>query len=913
MHLSALQTSNPSSGPAITPPPSSERRLSQAVFAAEASLVTTAPGTSAKVGDKILGFELVEELGQGAFARVFLGKQESLAQRTVALKVTLRPTREAERLARLQHTHIVPVYSVHSGAGVQVICMPYLGRRTIADLIRGFRNDLTLLGLNSRKHSGTRAAKTTTTPESRAVPKPTAPSGQYPRQVCLVDGELLPDLIGKPIEVLKVLGQLAAGLAHAHERGILHLDLKPANVLLADTGEPMLLDFNLSFDVSSPDRELIGGTVPYMSVEQLEDLRTRGRGRVDARTDLYSLGVLAFEMLTGTVPFPASFLADIDGLIATRQKGPPSIRALNPTVSPAVESIVHKLLAADPEHRYQTADELRTDVELQLKDQPLKYAPETSLLERLGKWHRRNPRLPGRLLAGFFLALALALGGVAYSHAEANADASAVKQFNESRAALARLRLDLVLPCDPESRKRGIADTTSLLASYGLPENPDWRKSDAVRRLSEQERTDLEGDLRELSLLLAHAHWLEADGRPEPERRDIIAAALKLNRAARTCFPADSTPALLEHQSADWSQILGETVEPAPRRNADRKPDARELFLDAATDISSGRYASAKDSLLQIIEVQPAHAAAVFCLGYCRQQTGELERSLERFDSARALLPTDPRPAYQLGVVYGLLHKPELAEKEFTRAIALNPKYGQAYRNRAVARTKLGQYREAEEDLTVALAEGASAIQIHLLRAIVREKLGDAKGAQTNREAASTLTPKLEMDYLVRGLSRFEKDPPGAIADFKTAAAINPRSLPALMNQANVLDSQLNDLAGALAMTTRAAALCPEYAPALIGRAVMLARVGQREEAIKEANKALAISEDHTISYRAACVYSLASAKHPEDRTKAFEYLRLAVRKGYKDLAEIKKDKDLAPIRDSQEFRAIVQAIVALK
>ena len=81
----------------------------------------------ARVGDTICGFRLVGELGRGAFARVFLAHQEALADRPVALKVTLRPTREAERLARLQHTNVVPVHSVHDAAPAQLICMPFLG------------------------------------------------------------------------------------------------------------------------------------------------------------------------------------------------------------------------------------------------------------------------------------------------------------------------------------------------------------------------------------------------------------------------------------------------------------------------------------------------------------------------------------------------------------------------------------------------------------------------------------------------------------------------------------------------------------------------------------------------------------------------------------------------------------------
>ena len=197
-------------------------------------------------------------------------------------------------------------------------------------MVRSYRNELSSRDLSGgRRTSGTRAVRTTNVLDGSSLPK----SGILPAlpRVASLSLDGAPELIGDPNAVLRVIAQLAAGLAHAHERGILHLDLKPANVLLPDIGEPMLLDFNLSFDTTNADRELVGGTVPYMATEQLIDLRTRGRGQVDARTDLYSLGVMAFEMLTGNVPFPASSkdLIDMDGLIAARM-GPPSIRGINP-------------------------------------------------------------------------------------------------------------------------------------------------------------------------------------------------------------------------------------------------------------------------------------------------------------------------------------------------------------------------------------------------------------------------------------------------------------------------------------------------------------------------------------------------------------------------------------------------------
>src|SRR5207302_3840406 len=93
-----------------------------------------------------------------------------------------------------------------------------------------------------------------------------------------------------------VIARLGEGLAHAHRRGIRHYDLKPANVLLGDDGQPMLLDFNLAHDVAAGRRDQLGGTVMYMAPEQLVEVRDQTPGLVSERTDLYSLAVMLFEL-----------------------------------------------------------------------------------------------------------------------------------------------------------------------------------------------------------------------------------------------------------------------------------------------------------------------------------------------------------------------------------------------------------------------------------------------------------------------------------------------------------------------------------------------------------------------------------------------------------------------------------------
>jgi serine/threonine protein kinase/Flp pilus assembly protein TadD len=921
---------------ATTPPPVDALKVSGSTWSGDGADAFPTTRRGPRVGDTVLGFKLVGELGRGAFARVFLAHQQALANRPVALKISFRPTREAERLARLQHTNIVPVYSVHDEDPVQIICMPYLGRVTLADLIRAYRVEHPA-GPSGRKSTSARAGRTTAHDSHKPPSKPGSDSKsgsgapRVPTWTWASEGP--PPIAGDPRAVLQLLVQLAAGLTHAHDRGILHLDIKPANVLLADTGEPMLLDFNLSFDAARPERDLVGGTMPYMAIEQILDMRDRGKGVIDARTDLYALGVMAFELLTGTVPFPSSskHLRDLEGLVRVRRQGPPALRTLNPAVTPAVEAIVRKLLAPDPADRYQTAEELRIDAERHLNDLPLRYAREGSVRERLGKWRRRNPGVPLRIAVACLLGLAIGLGGVVQRRSEATARYEAVERARATRAALDSTRLDLIFPDDPKARARGVTRATEVLATYGLPGATDWQKRPEVRRLSEAERVELAGALGELMLLLAEVKWQEAAARPEADRLEPAAEAWALNAAARTVF-GGSAPPLADRQAAVIAPAVGESFEQSADPAVDADANPRALFLDAVDALHHGRYVAAIPLLDRVIAAQPDHAAAQFCLAYCRQKTGQYQRALERYDAARVLLPTDPRPAYQRGLIYTTNNKPAQAEEEFTKAISLDATHAEAHGNRGLARFRLGMTKAgekgaeaesakklaaAEADLSAALELGASAPLVHFVRARVRDARADRAGAAADREAAKGAQLKTEADYIARGWSRVacdpgSCDPKGALADFRKAAEINPRSLCALQNQAHVLADHLKDNGAALAVVTKTANLYPEFAPAVSGRAIVLARLGRREEAHKEIERARLLSDDADVTYQAACVYSVTSATHPEDRPKAVQLLRQALRDGFRDTRRLAKDQDLEPLRADKEFQTIRQSAAAL-
>src|SRR5207248_550557 len=161
-----------------------------------------------------------------------------------------------------------------------------------------------------------------------------------------------------------ILVRLAEALQHAHRRGVLHRDIKPSNILLSADGLPMLLDFNLAHNLRGGQAQAaatLGGTVGYMAPEDLQALANRDPNQahpVDHRADIYSLGMVLYEMLTGCSPFAQSASYSvlpilIQSMAVERSCIVPSLRQRRPHLPWSLESIVRKCLAPDPNNRYQ--------------------------------------------------------------------------------------------------------------------------------------------------------------------------------------------------------------------------------------------------------------------------------------------------------------------------------------------------------------------------------------------------------------------------------------------------------------------------------------------------------------------------------------------------------------------------------
>jgi eukaryotic-like serine/threonine-protein kinase len=320
-----------------------------------------------EAGQTIAGFFLVEELGRGSFARVFLAKERQLADRPVALKVARTGSREPQTLARLQHTHIVPVHSYRTDPATELhlLCMPYFGRVTLARLLADPKARTAPTG------AGLLEALDRLDPSEAKAGASSARSAlaalSFARAIAWWGA------------------RLAEALAHAHDRGVLHRDIKPSNVLVTGDALPMLLDFNLAREPWDERNALatdhLGGTVAYMAPEHLEALSIGEGDGVDARADVFSIGVLLFEALTGSRPFQApstsSSITEALHRAAEERRGPPPrLRDYHPEIPAGLERVIRRCLEPEPARRFPTAGELAVDLQAVADDAPLRSTRE---------------------------------------------------------------------------------------------------------------------------------------------------------------------------------------------------------------------------------------------------------------------------------------------------------------------------------------------------------------------------------------------------------------------------------------------------------------------------------------------------------------------------------------------------------
>jgi len=342
------------------------------------------------VGDQIAGYRVLDELGRGALARVYLCSQSILGDRQVVVKISHRGTQEGHTLGKLQHPHIMPIHSVEvvEDQELSYLCTPFLGRSTLHDLICIAFSD----GLPAGSSVILQAAKLRCAPYDRVADGP--PSSATSRNRSYVDGILLLTI------------KLCDALACAHASGIIHGDLKPSNILLTPTGEPVLLDFNLSRD-DDLALDVRGGTLPYMAPEQIVQLmldEVQEASGCDELSEVFSLGVVLYELLSGQLPFeidhePEDFSNIPEQLLGRQKRGPIPIATRNPRIGSSLATKIDRCLAYNRDSRYASMSELRTAL-----------LQELTPTRRIARWSNSH-RL---LVAAIVLSASLLLVGTSF-------------------------------------------------------------------------------------------------------------------------------------------------------------------------------------------------------------------------------------------------------------------------------------------------------------------------------------------------------------------------------------------------------------------------------------------------------------------------------------------------------------------
>jgi WD40 repeat protein len=378
-------------------------------------------------------FELIETAGTGGFGTVYRARDPEL-DRTVAIKVPRsgslaskgdleRFVREARSVAKLRHPSIVSVYEVGKAEGVPFLVSDFVEGVTLADWLSSHRPG--------------------------------------------------------PRKAARLIAAVADAIHYAHEHGVIHRDLKPSNIMLGADERPVVMDFGLARrEAGDPTMTREGdvlGTPAYMSPEQ-----ARGQShRVDGRSDVYSIGAIFYQLLTGKLPFRGNARMILHQLLHDEPRPP---RSLNKKIPRDLETICQKAMAATPAERYETARELADDLRRFLKGEAILARPP-SVWERARRWAKRRRTLVAAAAVGLLALAGLAgfmiwhVASVRETVAVGELQRKAVEQKREIETQKREFAEELTKKTDEVARRNAYASRAALIQVA-------WREG-KVRRVQE--------------------------------------------------------------------------------------------------------------------------------------------------------------------------------------------------------------------------------------------------------------------------------------------------------------------------------------------------------------------------------------------------------------------------------------------
>ncbi|MCS6978294.1 MAG: protein kinase [Gemmatales bacterium] len=798
---------------------------------------------------KLPGYEILGKLGTGGWGVVYKARQIAL-KRVVAIKMVnpaakvspsdtddepahlQRFRRDAQAIARFQHPNIVQVFEIEEHEGRPFFALEYVDGGSLDNLINGTPQD--------------------------------------------------------PVESARWVETLARAVHYAHERQVIHRDLKPANILLTKDRVPKVSDFGMAKqldEASSLTHNAIVGTPSYMAPEQADPKF----GEITPLADVYGLGAILYECLTGRPPFKGPSVQGTIKQVLEQEPIAPS--RLQPTIPKDLENICLQCLQKEPKKRYASAQELADDLRRFLNGEPVRARPVGPLV-RLWRWSRRNPRVAVLLATVLILLTAIAITSTIFAlllNAETQAKEAQRQQALRNEATA----LDIMNEALELLRSQVTDFYTSLRDTPNIPQS---LRDDLLAKSD-----------KELDRLM-----------------EIAAERFKLQPAVGIRMRAG-----ILQRKGDIALAAGQL------REAEQHFNASCSLVHALVDEHPSDPLS-----------QRAMGIVFLKLGHLERRKGNNEaahnnytKSLEARRRYLDLEPQNPDALVQMAIGYGALGDlaldsgdGELAFQLFSeemkwrdRAAELQEENLVRRRERAALNDNLGKSRQALWDKDGAL--------------YYFEKSKDLRKALLTLEPANqALQAELGSSYTNIGdiYLQFLNNPAAARDQYQEAVKLreeivagNPynvamkRMLAFAYYRLATAHLHLGDRDSADILYARALPIYKDQ-QLVIPYILTLARLGQHGAASERADKLVSRRPgDRNILVETACCYALCAAAldHPKAEPapganksnlaatyaeKAVNNLRQAVKLGWKDLARLETDPDLAPLRESQSFQAIV-------
>jgi serine/threonine protein kinase/tetratricopeptide (TPR) repeat protein len=670
--------------------------------------------THCPAGSVVGGYEILEEVARGGMGVVYRARSIALG-RVVALKMLRagalsadidrqRFRTEAEAVAQLDFPNIVPVFEVGED-DLPYFSMKWMPGGSLAERLEDFR-----------------------WPSPQAAGGPSG-SARNARNTP-VDGQRR--------RVLYLMTNVARAVHHAHTRGILHRDLKPANILLDNDDTPYVSDFGLLKRFGPADSRHRPGDTPTMSLQTVSGMiigtpsymapeQASGKsGAVSVASDVYSLGAILYELLTGRPPFRGE--TTWDTLRQLQEKEPPQVRTLNAWVDRDLETVCHKCLHKDPLQRYASAAELTAELDRYGRGEPIMARP-VSRGERCWRWCRRNPTLSAVSMLAVLALVTVAVGGVLFGLREASHAADMeeiVRQKGDALDAAEKERVTKERALEEKEGALVIARENSEAKEKALAlAKQDRDAKEKAYLVAQQERQKADEyfkDANQAVYNFTHNISKVLANRPDllPFRKELLQSALEYYKKFLKQRADD--PSVIWELAEAYSQVgliynhLGSPKDalPALQKSAElieKMHQAKPADVDMKWQLANSHLnvgaqqqelGKNKDALATYNKLLPlirgfmkqhpqddrfrrSLVSVTNNLAALHNQEGNLEKALELFQEVvlerKKMLAADPKSAVSrsalavstnnLGVVQMMLGKTKLAQKSFEEAIEL--------------------------------------------------------------------------------------------------------------------------------------------------------------------------------------------------------------------------------------------------